>query len=33
MPVQLDPKKSDGPVMLDMDLKSSTTRASTVGRP
>ena len=33
MPIQLDPKKSDGPVMLDMDLQSSTTRASTVGRP
>jgi hypothetical protein len=33
MPIQLDPKKSDGPVMFDMDLQSSTTRASTVGRP
>ena len=33
MPIQLDPKKSDGPVMFDMDLQGSTTRASTVGRP
>jgi hypothetical protein len=33
MPIQLDPKKPEGPVVLDMDLQSSTTRASPVGRP
>ena len=33
MPIQLDPKKPEGPVMFDMDLQSSTTRASPVGRP
>lgn len=33
MPIHLDPKKPEGPVVLDMDLQSSTTRASPVGRP
>ena len=31
MPIRLDPKNPDGPVMFDMDLQGSTTRASTQG--
>ena len=31
LPIQLDPKNPDGPVMFDMDLQGSTTRASTQG--
>ena len=31
MPIRLDPKNPDGPVMFDMDLQASTTRASTQG--
>lgn len=31
MPIQLDPKNPDGPVMFDMDLQGSTNRASTQG--
>lgn len=33
MPIQLDPKNPAGPVMFDMDLQSSTNRASTQGGP
>ena len=32
MPIRLDPKKSDGPVMLDMDLLTTVNRKSTVGQ-
>lgn len=31
MPIRLDPNNPDGPVILDMDLQGSTTRASTQG--
>lgn len=31
MPIRLDPKNPDGPVMFDMDLQSSTSRPSTHG--
>jgi hypothetical protein len=31
MPIRLDPKNPDGPVMFDMDLQGSTNRASTQG--
>jgi hypothetical protein len=33
MPIRLDQNNPDGPVMFDMDLQSSTTRASTQGGP
>ncbi len=32
MPIRLDPKKSDSPVMLDMDLLTTANRKSTVGQ-
>ena len=32
MPIRLDPKKPDGPMMLDMDLLTTVNRKSTVGR-
>ena len=31
MPIRLDPNNPEGPVILDMDLQGSTTRASTQG--
>ncbi len=31
MPIRVDPKKPDGPVMFDMDLQGSSSRASTQG--
>jgi hypothetical protein len=31
MPIRLDPKNPDGPVVFDMDLQGSTSRASTQG--
>jgi hypothetical protein len=31
MPIRLDPKKPDGPVILHMDLLTTTSRKSTVG--
>lgn len=31
MPIRLDPKNPDGPVMFDMDLRSSSSRPSTSG--
>jgi len=33
MPIRLDAKNPNGPVLLDMDLQGSSTRASTQGGP